>query len=237
MFHRKAPADFLQSLPESLCNYRDNLLVNSPEQLNEYQFFQSESGHFGLSPEGNVHCYTHDGDEVKSFLEYIKSLEVGSSRLLFTFPASGVEGRAFHVLKKIKPQSFDSKEFSFERATEQRDLDQWYESFNKEEKSNWPVPTLSSTGNFYVIKDQGTLVGGVANSLASSEYFWIGRLWIQPCHRRKGFGSFAMRNLEKIAFEQNKVLALTVWEDNERALAMYKKDGYTLVSSITISQR
>ncbi|MCX7597635.1 MAG: GNAT family N-acetyltransferase [Armatimonadetes bacterium] len=84
-----------------------------------------------------------------------------------------------------------------------------------------------------VAEADGKVVGAV--QLAIDSFVpgagMVRSLAVRPSHRRQGIGSRLMDAVEDLARQRGlKALVLLVRPDNEAALAMYRKRGYTVVS-------
>jgi ribosomal protein S18 acetylase RimI-like enzyme len=228
-------------------NYCDTLLGQSKDYLDNYQFFKwSESDVFGISPERNVHLYSIDADAIHSFLQYIEESKVdpqvifsfynNDSSIRKNFGARNLTSRPFYSLSKI-PERFEtinnSLEYRLANVSDQSIVNRWYESFNKEESSSWAIPDLMKDPELklYLFFLNSEFVGAAANTLLSEDRLWIGRLWIDPEARGKGLGTSFMQKLENVALAENKTISLLVAENNKKALGLYSKLGYQIVSS------
>jgi ribosomal protein S18 acetylase RimI-like enzyme len=228
-------------------NYRDTLLGQSKDSLDNYQFFKwSGSDVFGISPERNVHLYSIDADAIHSFLRYIEQSKVdpqvifsfykNDSLIRNIFAARNLTSRPFYSLNKI-PERFEttnnSLEYRLANVSDQLIVNHWYESFNKEESSSWAIPDLMKDPELklYLFFLNSEFVGAAANTLLSEDRMWIGRLWIDPEARGKGLGTSFMRKLENVAVTENKTVSLLVSENNHKALGLYSKLVYQAVSS------
>lgn len=231
----------------SVCeNYHDTLLSQSEDYLKGYNFFKwSDSDLFGISPENNIHLYSIDTEAVHSFLHYVRESNI-TPEVVFSFntndplirkifEARALTARPFYSLKKV-PERFedhnDSLKYRLANIFDQLIVNHWYESFNKEESSHWAIPDLLKEPKLklYLFFLNSEFVGAAANTLFSEDRLWVGRLWIDPVARGTGLGASFMRKLENVALAENKTISLLVAEGNQKALGLYSKLGYQIVS-------
>lgn len=79
--------------------------------------------------------------------------------------------------------------------------------------------------------EQDLLVGYGALSL------YDGKLLVTECvateHRGKGYGKFILRDLIRIAREEDRDLVAEIWATNEASVTLHERAGFKLVSSFT----
>jgi ribosomal protein S18 acetylase RimI-like enzyme len=72
---------------------------------------------------------------------------------------------------------------------------------------------------WYLLQDRG-----------GRTHFWVDWLWVDPEHRRKGYGRATLRRLAELAREAGaRSVGLSVWLDNPGALALYEASGFVPV--------
>lgn len=95
------------------------------------------------------------------------------------------------------------------------------------------LTTKSDLGTVLVIQENGSIIGYcILINFWSNEYggniVHIDELYIQESHRSKGIGSHFIETLAKSKFANAVSLQLEVTPDNNRAVKLYKKLGFTL---------
>jgi ribosomal protein S18 acetylase RimI-like enzyme len=92
--------------------------------------------------------------------------------------------------------------------------------------------SLPAFGRFWVLCVDGKLVGYIILTVGFSfEYHghdaFIDELYVEPAHRRRGYGRQAVEFLEKKAAEMGvNAIHLEVDEGNDPALELYRRTGY-----------
>ena len=83
---------------------------------------------------------------------------------------------------------------------------------------------MARQGHLYKLTDDGLIVGGAILFLKGDKLN-VGRIFVAPEHFRKGYGSFMMREIEKLFPEVKEfTLDTPVW--NARTNSLYSKLGY-----------
>jgi GNAT superfamily N-acetyltransferase len=228
-------------------NYHDSLIAQSTDYLQSYKFFRdSTKDIFGISPDLNIHLYSHNTSSILNFANHLKEIQIqpkvffsfyGNDSLLRSITKNrNLTARPFYYLNKapIVTQNIDdSLECRLAKVSDQALVNLWYEKFNEEEQSNWEVPNLTTNPNLklYLFFSKDEFIGAAANTLLSLKRLWIGRLWIAPSMRNRNLGTAVMKKLENVAKEENKTMSLLVSNHNVKALGLYKKLNYKMISS------
>lgn len=83
---------------------------------------------------------------------------------------------------------------------------------------------MARQGHLYKLTDDGLIVGG-AILFPKRDELNVGRIFVAPEHFRKGYGTFMMREIEKLFPEVKEfTLDTPVW--NARTNSLYSKLGY-----------
>ena len=83
---------------------------------------------------------------------------------------------------------------------------------------------MARQGHLYKLTDDGLIVGG-AILFPKGDELNVGRIFVAPEHFRKGYGTFMMREIEKLFPEVKEfTLDTPVW--NTRTNSLYSKLGY-----------
>lgn len=83
---------------------------------------------------------------------------------------------------------------------------------------------MARQGHLYKLTDDGLIVGG-AILFPKGDELNVGRIFVAPEHFRKGYGTFMMREIEKL-FPEVKELTLDTPVWNARTNSLYSKLGY-----------
>jgi GNAT superfamily N-acetyltransferase len=85
-------------------------------------------------------------------------------------------------------------------------------------------------GVFLVLVEDGVTVAGGALRRLSSDTCEIKRMWTSPAHRRKGYASAVLDELEKVAGERGYTfLRLETGPAQPEARSLYERRGYTRI--------
>ncbi len=85
-------------------------------------------------------------------------------------------------------------------------------------------------GVFLVFVDNGVTVAGGALRRLSSDTCEIKRMWTSPAHRRKGYASAVLDELEKVARELGySFLRLETGPAQPEARSLYERRGYNQI--------
>jgi predicted GNAT family acetyltransferase len=232
--------DLLNERPE-LENYHDSLKLQDKNYLDAYRFFSSSKNDiFSKSPDGNLHLYSRDPAAIEHFLSNIKN---DKFNLVFSYADNDpvirriievpIQSRPFFYLKKEPRKTTPSTHLTIRMAhAEDQDLiNHWYNSFNAEENSSWPVPNIITAPETKLILCfyQNRFIGGAANTLTSKPRLWVGRLWIEALSRRNGAAKGIMNFIEALALTEGKDLSLLVSENNSKALELYSRLDYKTI--------
>ncbi|MEJ3651528.1 GNAT family N-acetyltransferase [Actinomycetes bacterium KLBMP 9759] len=82
---------------------------------------------------------------------------------------------------------------------------------------------------FFIAVEDGTDVGSLwlAMPVPGRRQPWVYDIWVDPVHRRKGYGRAIMLAAEReVAAQGHKELGLNVFGDNTEAIALYAGLGY-----------
>ncbi len=227
-------------------NYLDGLVSQTESYKEKYTFFRNGSDDiFGISPEGNVHLYSEDQQDIHDFLKRVEELSINpavifsyfSNDLLIreSFKKRTLTSRPFFYLKKIAIKSELPGNSIIKLATFQNQdlVNSWFKSFNEEESSNWDTPQLIVNPDIklYLVFQDDNFAGAAANTLLSNSRLWVGRLWIMPNYRKHGLATELMNHLESVAKIENKDVSLLVSNHNIKALNLYTNLEYKTISS------
>jgi GNAT superfamily N-acetyltransferase len=93
------------------------------------------------------------------------------------------------------------------------------------DSADWQIETARAATAYLVIEVGGSVVGGVIVFASGGDY-WIGRMFIDPDHQGRGYGSAALAQLE-LEYPDAIRWALETPPWNERNHRFYEKAGYT----------
>ena len=90
----------------------------------------------------------------------------------------------------------------------------------------WHVQMLNEGHLFQVLIDEEIVGGAILFLSENKESLYIGRIFIDPAHHRKGYGLALMKLVEKLYPNVKEInLDTPIW--NARTNVFYKKLGYT----------
>ena len=93
----------------------------------------------------------------------------------------------------------------------------------------WHRQMFKENHLYTYLDDENNIVGGAVLFLYGS-VLYIGRIFIDPRHFRKGYGYSLMRDIET-AFSQCNKLKLDTPLNNVRTNSLYRKLGYVVIGS------
>ena len=120
---------------------------------------------------------------------------------------------------------------------------QWSNSLGKSFQEQWmgtmiPFPleiqVLQDLEGIFSIFDGPEFVGLIQKIRLEDRNLHIGRFFINPLKQRQGLGSQAVRKFVSLAFEKGDIdsISLNVFETNQAAKNLYKKEGFEIVQTI-----
>ena len=95
------------------------------------------------------------------------------------------------------------------------------------DESEWQARVAVEATAYYVIEDQGGVVGGMIVFGSNGDY-WLGRMFVDPVAQNRGLGSQAIALLES-QFPDAKRWALETPQWNTRNHRFYEKLGYARI--------
>jgi len=94
---------------------------------------------------------------------------------------------------------------------------------------------IKQSGKFWVMEDQGVVVGYIGIKLHDDSAELI-QLRVRKSHHRRGIGSLLIEKVEKYALEHGKKqIYLQTAEPLVKARKLYEKLGYTLTNTVEYS--
>ena len=118
------------------------------------------------------------------------------------------------------------------------------ESFQKQwmgPKISYPliVQSLQKLEGIFSIFDGQEFVGLIQKIRLEDRNLHIGRFFINPQKQGKGLGRKAFQYFLQEMFENEEIesISLTVFESNQRAKNLYKKEGFEIVQTIEVPER
>ena len=120
---------------------------------------------------------------------------------------------------------------------------QWSNSLGKSFQEQWigtmiPFPltlqTLQDLEGIFSIFDGHEFVGLIQKIRLEDSNLHIGRFFINPQKQGQGLGSQALRKFVSLAFENVDIdsISLNVFETNQAAKNLYKKEGFEIVQMV-----
>ena len=120
---------------------------------------------------------------------------------------------------------------------------QWSNSLGKSFQEQWmgtmiPFPltiqVLQDLEGIFSIFDGQEFVGLIQKIRLEDRNLHIGRFFINPQKQGQGLGSQALRKFVSLAFENEDIdtISLNVYEANQTAKNLYKKEGFEIVQTI-----
>ena len=120
---------------------------------------------------------------------------------------------------------------------------QWSNSLGKSFQEQWmgtmiPFPltiqALQDLEGIFSIFDGQEFIGLIQKIRLEDRNLHIGRFCINPQKQRQGLGSKAVRKFVSLAFEKGDTdsISLNVFESNQAAKNLYKKEGFEIVQTI-----
>ncbi len=113
------------------------------------------------------------------------------------------------------------------------------ESFQKQwmgPKISYPliVRSLQKLGGIFSIFAEEEFVGVIQKIKLEDKNLHIGRFLIAPHRQGQGLGSQALRKFVSLAFENEDIdsISLNVYEANQRAQNLYRKEGFEIVQMV-----
>ncbi len=98
---------------------------------------------------------------------------------------------------------------------------------------NWFDERMLATGKYFGIRKQNRLISVTGIHVYSQKYnvAALGNICTHPDFRGKGFGRAATAKLCKSLLQEIEYIGLNVKADNKRAISLYEKLGFEIVSS------
>lgn len=120
---------------------------------------------------------------------------------------------------------------------------QWSNSLGKSFQEQWmgtmiPFPltiqVLQDLEGIFSIFEGQEFVGLIQKIRQEDRNLHIGRFFITPKKQGQGLGSQALRKFVSLAFENEDIdtISLNVFETNQAAKNLYKKEGFEIVQTI-----
>ena len=120
---------------------------------------------------------------------------------------------------------------------------QWSNSLGKSFQEQWmgimvPFPltiqALQDLEGIFSIFDGSEFVGIIQKIRLENSNLHIGRFFINPQKQGQGLGSQALRKFVSLAFENGDIdtISLNVFETNQAAKNLYKKEGFEIVQIV-----
>ena len=120
---------------------------------------------------------------------------------------------------------------------------QWSNSLGKSFQEQWmgtmiPFPltiqVLQDLEGIFSIFEGQEFVGLIQKIRQEDSNLHIGRFFITPKKQGQGLGSQALRKFVSLAFENEDIdtISLNVFETNQAAKNLYKKEGFEIVQTI-----
>ena len=125
---------------------------------------------------------------------------------------------------------------------------QWSNSLGKSFQEQWmgtmiPFPltiqVLQELEGIFSIFDGQEFVGLIQKIRLEDRNLHIGRFFIDPQKQGQGLGRQALRKFVSLAFENADIdsISLNVYEANQTAYNLYKKEGFEIVETIEAPDR
>ena len=125
---------------------------------------------------------------------------------------------------------------------------QWSNSLGKSFQEQWmgtmiPFPltiqVLQDLEGIFSIFDGREFVGLIQKIRLEDSNLHIGRFFINPQKQGQGLGSQALRKFVSLAFENGDIdsISLNVFEVNQTAYNLYKKEGFEIVQIVEVPER
>ena len=125
---------------------------------------------------------------------------------------------------------------------------QWSNSLGKSFQEQWmgtmiPFPleiqVLQDLEGIFSIFDGPEFVGLIQKIRLEDRNLHIGRFFINPQKQGQGLGCQAVRKFVSLAFENGDIdsISLNVFETNQAAKNLYKKEGFEIVQTIEAPAR
>jgi ribosomal protein S18 acetylase RimI-like enzyme len=132
------------------------------------------------------------------------------------------------TIRAMENRDLDAVLQLFERVTEERLWIGTEPGFDPEERRRIYSDAIARGGCF-VAEADGTVVG-MLTAYPHEEYGWAIGMMLDVAYRGRGIGSMLLEQLEAWACERDVPhLSLLVFPHNERALALYRRNGYAEV--------
>lgn len=231
-------------------NFLDHLSKKNDSEIETYQFYSCVEDKeiqaiACLSSENNLSLYSKTSLGYECLLDYFLSSKIKvdtifsgddlSQLLLKEASISFVKAFSFYNMSKKVNSKINCRsdyKIYYAKETDQAFIDSWYKQYNKEEGTLWLTPDLAKekVQKLYFMKTENDFVAGCANSMISDKHFWIGRLYVDKKHRRKGLAKTMMDYMENLAFDCKKSLNLQVFDENHLVMKFYKDRGYKIQS-------
>lgn len=120
---------------------------------------------------------------------------------------------------------------------------QWSNSLGKSFQEQWmgqmvPFPltiqALQDLEGVFSIFDGSEFVGIIQKIRLENSNLHIGRFFINPKKQGQGLGSQALRKFVSLVFENEDIdsISLNVYEANQRAQNLYRKEGFEIVQMV-----
>ena len=120
---------------------------------------------------------------------------------------------------------------------------QWSNSLGKSFQEQWMGPRISFPLTIQVLQelegifsifDGQEFVGLIQKIRLEDSNLHIGRFFINPQKQGQGLGSQALRKFVSLVFENEDIdsISLNVYEANQRAQNLYRKEGFEIVQMV-----
>jgi ribosomal protein S18 acetylase RimI-like enzyme len=214
-------------LEDVLFNPVYNALVTGDASLaqgtGEVRYFDKEVSPFAGFPNDN-----HEG-----FQQLHRQLPTGR-KILYAHPELIFEPLGWQLLREIK-----GLQFIYEKAAPEFDsaltpialTHEHVEAMVQLTALTQPGPFDTRTiefGHYYGIFDQGMLVAMTGQRLHINYYTEISAVCTHPQHLGKGYAAALMQHQLNLIIRQGQIPILHVRDDNQRAIALYERLGFTL---------
>ena len=96
------------------------------------------------------------------------------------------------------------------------------------------IQALQDLGGIFSIFDGQEFVGLIQKIRLEDSNLHIGRFFITPQKQGQGLGRQALRKFVSLAFENGDIdsISLNVFEANQRAQNLYRKEGFEIVQMV-----
>ena len=168
----------------------------------------------------------------KGFSELYELLPAGR-KILFAAPSSITEPKGWQLQHEIKGLQFvyEGKEIKTEFSNMLPLTETHVEEMIELVRLTRPGPFGTRTidfGSYYGIFDNGKLVAITGQRLHVENCTEISAVCTHPDHLGKGYASILLQHQLQIILQQSQYPFLHVRDDNDRAIALYERLGFTI---------